>query len=67
MTEAADLTLDELRLKLAPDIAASAIFDGWSDAALVSASQIVNPTIGTVATATAICAAVADTRGMSHG
>jgi ubiquinone biosynthesis protein COQ9 len=39
MTEAADLTLDELRLRLAPDIAAAAIFDGWNDAALVSASE----------------------------
>jgi len=38
MTAAADLTLDELRLELAPRIAAAAIFDGWSDVALVSAS-----------------------------
>ena len=29
-----DLTLDELRLHLAPFIADAAIFDGWSDAAL---------------------------------
>jgi len=36
---AADLTLDELRLELAPRIAAAAIFDGWSDAALVSAAE----------------------------
>src|SRR6478736_523265 len=39
MTAAADLTLDELRLELAPRIAAAAIFDGWSEAALVSASE----------------------------
>jgi ubiquinone biosynthesis protein COQ9 len=34
----ADLTLDELRLALAPAIADAAVFDGWSDAALVSAA-----------------------------
>lgn len=39
MARAADLTLDELRLELAPQIAAAAIFDGWSDAALVTASD----------------------------
>ena len=33
-----DLTLDELRLALAPAIADEAIFDGWSDTALVSAA-----------------------------
>ena len=33
----ADLTLDELRLALAPAIAKAAIFDGWSDEALVAA------------------------------
>jgi ubiquinone biosynthesis protein COQ9 len=38
MAQAADLTLDELRLLLAPQVAEAAIFDGWSDAALVSAS-----------------------------
>ena len=37
----ADLTLDELRLALAPAIAEAAIFDGWSDAALVMAAQAV--------------------------
>lgn len=36
----ADMTLDELRLALAPEIAASAIFDGWSDEALVNAAEI---------------------------
>lgn len=34
----ADMTLDELRLALAPSIADAAVFDGWSDAALVSAA-----------------------------
>ncbi|MGN6499381.1 MAG: COQ9 family protein [Tsuneonella sp.] len=36
----ADLTLDELRLALAPGIADSAVFDGWSDAALSAAAEI---------------------------
>lgn len=35
----ADLTLDELRLALAPRIADEAIFDGWSDTALVAAAE----------------------------
>ncbi len=35
----ADLTLDELRLALAPAIADSAVFDGWSDAALEMAAD----------------------------
>ncbi|ANU07179.1 COQ9 family protein [Paraurantiacibacter namhicola] len=35
----ADMTLDELRLALAPEIAEAAIFDGWSDAALESAAE----------------------------
>lgn len=33
----AELTLDELRLALAGEVAAAAIFDGWSDAALAHA------------------------------
>ena len=37
--DVADLTLDELRLALAPGIADSAIFDGWSDAALDMAAD----------------------------
>lgn len=37
---APDLTLDELRIALAPGIADAAVFDGWSDAALVSAAQM---------------------------
>ena len=38
-TTPADLTLDELRLELAPGIAAAAIFDGWSDTALTAAAD----------------------------
>ena len=34
-----DLTLDELRLALAPEIAAAAAFDGWSDTALEHAAN----------------------------
>lgn len=47
----ADLTLDELRLALAPAIADAAIFDGWSDSALVSASEMdgVDPDIARLA------------------
>lgn len=33
-----ELTLDELRLALAPEIASAAAFDGWSDAALEHAA-----------------------------
>jgi len=36
----ADMTLDELRIALAPDIAASAIFDGWNETALVAAAEM---------------------------
>jgi len=36
----ADVTLDELRLALAPDIAASAVFDGWNETALVAAAEM---------------------------
>lgn len=35
-----NLTLDELRIALAPDIAASAIFDGWTETALVAAAEM---------------------------
>lgn len=34
-----DLTLPELRLALAPDMAAAAAFDGWSDVAVDAAAQ----------------------------
>ena len=37
--DVADLTLDELRLALAPGIAEAAVFDGWSDAALAMAAD----------------------------
>lgn len=36
----ADMTLDELRLALAPEIAASAVFDGWNETALVAAADM---------------------------
>lgn len=39
-TDFADLTLDELRVALAPDIAASAIFDGWNATALTAAAEM---------------------------
>ena len=40
MTDFSDLTLDELRVALAPDIAASAIFDGWNETALNAAAEM---------------------------
>lgn len=48
---AADLTLDELRLALAPAIADSAIFDGWNETALVAAAQMegVDPALAKLA------------------
>ncbi len=52
MTIAADeLTLDELRFALAPAIADAAVFDGWSDEALASASGIegVDPDVARLA------------------
>jgi len=39
-TDFAELTLDELRIALAPDIAASAIFDGWNETALIAAAEM---------------------------
>ncbi|MBD2842796.1 COQ9 family protein [Erythrobacter sp. KMU-140] len=35
-----DMTLDELRIALAPEIAASAIFDGWNETALLAAADM---------------------------
>lgn len=35
----ADATLEALRLRLAPEIAASAAFDGWSEAAVTAAAE----------------------------
>ena len=37
--EVEDLTLDELRLALAPGIAETAVFDGWSNEALDMAAD----------------------------
>jgi ubiquinone biosynthesis protein COQ9 len=39
MAEAADLTLDELRIALGPKIAGAAIFDGWNETALAEAAR----------------------------
>lgn len=39
LSDPAEMTLDELRLHLAPHIADAAIFDGWSDAALAEAAR----------------------------
>ncbi|GMN13796.1 COQ9 family protein [Altererythrobacter sp. MTPC7] len=46
-----DLTLDELRIALAPAIADSAIFDGWGDDALLMAAEIegVDPDVARLA------------------
>ena len=37
----ADMTLDELRLAIAPEVAASAIFDGWTETSLANAAEMV--------------------------
>lgn len=46
-----DLTLDELRLAMAGEVAAAAVFDGWSAAAVESAAEAlgVNPAVAAVA------------------
>ncbi len=51
MAAAADLTLDELRLALAPRMADAAAFDGWSKAAVESAAQAqgVDPRVAALA------------------
>jgi ubiquinone biosynthesis protein COQ9 len=51
MAQAADLTLDELRLQVAPLIAEAAIFDGWSDVGLASACEAdgVDPAVARLA------------------
>lgn len=36
-----DLTLDELRLALAPHVAESAVFDGWTEAAVTNAAEAI--------------------------
>lgn len=38
MTE--DATLQALRLRLAPEVAASAVFDGWTEAAVTAAAEV---------------------------
>ena len=47
----ADLTLDELRLALAPAVADSAIFDGWTETALLAAAEMegVDPALARLA------------------
>lgn len=47
----ADLTLPELRLFLAPDVAAAAVFDGWTDVAVEQAAEGhgVNPAVARLA------------------
>lgn len=47
----ADLTLDELRLALAPQVAEAAVFDGWSEAALALAAELerVDPDVARLA------------------
>ena len=49
--ELADLTLDELRLELAPAIADAAVFDGWGKVALDAAAEAmgVDPAIAALA------------------
>ena len=51
MTDYNDLTLDELAVALAPDIAASAIFDGWNETALIAAAEMagVDPDVARLA------------------
>ena len=51
MSDPAEMTLDELRLFLAPHIADAAVFDGWSDAAVAQASAIhgVDPAVARLA------------------
>lgn len=48
MSDYAEMTLDELRLALASEIANAAIFDGWSDTALVHAAEIAGADIDVV-------------------
>ena len=40
MTDFADMTLEELRVALAPEVAAAAIFDGWNETALEAAAEM---------------------------
>ncbi|MFN4113016.1 MAG: COQ9 family protein [Sphingomonadaceae bacterium] len=47
----ADMTLDELRIALAPALAEAAVFDGWSSQAITSAAETlgVNPDVAALA------------------
>jgi ubiquinone biosynthesis protein COQ9 len=47
----ADMTLDELAIALGPEIAASAVFDGWNDTALEAAAEMagVDPDVARLA------------------
>lgn len=47
----ADMTLDELRMALAPEIARAAVFDGWSETALAHAAEMIgaDPKIARIA------------------
>jgi len=51
MNAAADLTLDEIRALLAPEIAASAAFDGWSNMAVDAAAAMkgIDPAVARLA------------------
>jgi ubiquinone biosynthesis protein COQ9 len=51
VTDPGDLTLDEMRLALAPAIANAAVFDGWSKAAVASAAaaQGIKPEVAALA------------------
>ena len=51
MSALVDLTLDELRLALAPAVASAAIFDGWSKTAVATAarSEGVDPAVAALA------------------
>ncbi|QYU69200.1 COQ9 family protein [Leptolyngbya sp. 15MV] len=51
MTGMADLTLDELRIALAPEIARAAVFDGWSELAVRNAAGVagVDPDVALLA------------------
>lgn len=51
MTDYSDMTLDELRLALAPAVAEAAVFDGWSAQAVINAAEIrgVNPDVAALA------------------
>ena len=48
---AEDATLDEIRIALAPEIAAQAVFDGWGEEALLAAAEMadVDPAVATLA------------------